>query len=53
MSWAAGFIWFGLAFIVLGIFGVCLDVYRTRRRDQRAFKINPMFKVGGDIRDRS
>jgi hypothetical protein len=33
--------------------GICwIDEWRIRRRDRRVFRINPMYRVGQDAKDR-
>jgi hypothetical protein len=41
---------FGLAVIFAALYLV-LDEIRQRRRDAKAFRINPMYRVGADAKD--
>ncbi len=46
--------WLTALCITVAIVGLvaCFDEWRLRRRHNRQYRINPMFRVGGDAKDR-
>ena len=53
LTWGQGSLVVIGLLLALAAVGLVLDCVRAQRRYSREYRINPMYRVGGDVKERS